>query len=373
MWVNDVLEHRAREVAESLPGPGRARVIKADVTSPAKVRRMREETGPIDVLVNNAGVPTSGFELKRFIDTAPEDWEYVIWLNLGAVLHVTHAYVGDMAAAGWGRVLTIVSDAGRKGERFQTIYGAAKAGAMGFSRGLAAEVASEGVTVNCISLGTMRSGATARGDRAAVRPRGAPLPALSRRPHRPARGRRPARRAAVQRRRDLDHRAGLPGERRLLVRAVMVELPTGYMLRPAASEDATAIAEVVQAQDVADFGEPDFTEADLLDDWMRPRFSLDTDSWVMLGPTGRIVGYAYVWESQPDRELEADAFVLPEYTQRGLGGQLLDLIEHQPRALASGRTMTLGVFASRAKSPSGTCWSGGASPMSGASSACAST
>jgi 2-hydroxycyclohexanecarboxyl-CoA dehydrogenase len=161
VWVNDIDLERAAATAAALEGPGTARPVKADVTSPAKVRAMREETGPVDVLVNNAGVPTTGFELKAFVDTQPDDWEYVMWLNLGAVFHVTHAYVGDMVAAGWGRVLTIVSDAGRKGERFQTIYGAGKAGAMGFSRGLAAEVAPHGVTVNCIALGTMRTGATA--------------------------------------------------------------------------------------------------------------------------------------------------------------------------------------------------------------------
>ena len=58
----------------------------------------------------------------------------------------------------WGRILTIVSDAGRRGERKQAVYGAAKAAAMGFSRGLAAEVGRDGVTVNCIALGTMRHG-----------------------------------------------------------------------------------------------------------------------------------------------------------------------------------------------------------------------
>jgi 3-oxoacyl-[acyl-carrier protein] reductase len=77
------------------------------------------------------------------------------------VLHVTHAYVGAMAERGWGRVVTIVSDAGRRAEKFQAIYGAAKAGAMGFTRGLAAEVGTRGVTVNCVALGTMRAGHTA--------------------------------------------------------------------------------------------------------------------------------------------------------------------------------------------------------------------
>ncbi|MGZ7000163.1 MAG: SDR family NAD(P)-dependent oxidoreductase, partial [Acidimicrobiia bacterium] len=73
-------------------------------------------------------------------------------------LHVTRAYVPLMIERRWGRVLTIVSDAGRKGERKQVVYGAAKAAAMGFSRGLAAEVGRDGVTVNCIALGTMNHG-----------------------------------------------------------------------------------------------------------------------------------------------------------------------------------------------------------------------
>ncbi len=158
VWVNDIYEDRARYVAESATGPGSARPVKADVTSPLKVRRMREETGPVDILVNNAGIPTSGFMLKKFIDTNPQDWEGDMRLNLGAVLHVTHAYVGAMVEQGWGRVVTVVSDAGRRGERMQVIYGAAKAGAMGFSRGLAAEVGASGVTVNCVALASMKTG-----------------------------------------------------------------------------------------------------------------------------------------------------------------------------------------------------------------------
>jgi 3-oxoacyl-[acyl-carrier protein] reductase len=161
VWVNDIYEERATEVAAGLGGPEHARPVKADVTSPLKILRMREETGPVDILVNNAGIPTSGFALKKFVDTSPEDWEDAMRLNLGAVLHVTHAYVGAMVDAGWGRIVTVVSDAGRKGERMQAIYGAAKAGAMGFTRGLAAEVGRHGVTANCVALGTMNTGAFA--------------------------------------------------------------------------------------------------------------------------------------------------------------------------------------------------------------------
>jgi NAD(P)-dependent dehydrogenase (short-subunit alcohol dehydrogenase family) len=159
VWVNDIYEERADKVAAELGGATHAKAIKADVTSPLKITRMREATGSVDILVNNAGIPTQGFgELKAFVDTSPEDWESMMRLNLGAVLHVTHAYLGAMVDREWGRVVTIVSDAGRRGERFQAIYGSAKAGAMGFTRGIAAEVGAHGVTANCVALGTMLTG-----------------------------------------------------------------------------------------------------------------------------------------------------------------------------------------------------------------------
>ena len=108
-------------------------------------------------------------------------------------------------------------------------------------------------------------------------------------------------------------------------------------MRTPTTHDAGVVADVVVAHDIADFGEPDFTEQDLLDDWTRPRFSLASDAWVLIGPTGRIVGYAYVWEAEPDVEFEADAYVLPEYSGRGLGGYLVGLIERRAGELA-GRT-----------------------------------
>ena len=144
-------------------------------------------------------------------------------LNLGAVLHVTHAYVGAMVDAGWGRVVTVVSDAGRKGERMQTIYGAAKSGAMGFMRGLSSEVGKYGVTANCVALGTMNTGAFAAAleqnpeleQRLA---RNYPVPRVG-----AARRSRDPRGAALQRGRGLDHRPGLPGRRRLRQRPLTPE------------------------------------------------------------------------------------------------------------------------------------------------------
>ncbi len=159
VWVNDLYEDRAAAVASEIEAEqGRASVVVADVSDPVEVARMVGETGPVDIVVNNAGIPPEGFTISSFVDTDPADWQPVIRLNLAAVMHVTHAYLPLMIERGWGRVLTIVSDAGRRGERKQVVYGAAKAAAMGFSRGLAAEVGRDGVTVNCIALGTMKHG-----------------------------------------------------------------------------------------------------------------------------------------------------------------------------------------------------------------------
>jgi 2-hydroxycyclohexanecarboxyl-CoA dehydrogenase len=164
VWVNDRDRERAEKVvAEIEEEGGAAHATVADVCDPPSVAEMAEVTGPVDILVNNAGTgvrafSTDGLRLVDFAESDPGDWEPVMRVNLAAVLHVTRAYLPAMIEQEWGRVLTIVSDAGRRGERKQVVYGAAKAAAMGFSRGLAAEVGRQGVTVNCIALGSMRHG-----------------------------------------------------------------------------------------------------------------------------------------------------------------------------------------------------------------------
>jgi 3-oxoacyl-[acyl-carrier protein] reductase len=163
VWVNDLVGERADDAVSEIKAEGLlARPVVADVCDRDAVERMVRETGPVDILVNNAGIPAEGIVIKPFVETGPEEWDPLIRLNLAAVLGVTRAYLPGMLERGWGRVLTIVSDAGRRGERYQAVYGAAKAAAMGFSRGLAAEVGRQGINVNCISLGMMRTGLLAQ-------------------------------------------------------------------------------------------------------------------------------------------------------------------------------------------------------------------
>jgi len=167
MWINDLDRGRAEKVVAEIEAEGgKAHPVIADVCDPAQVKEMARTTGPVDILVNNAGSGIRAFadqtaHYKLFVETDPSEWEPVMRVNLTGVLHVTHTYLPDMIEQGWGRILTIVSDAGRKGEKRQVVYGAAKAAAMGFSRGLALEVGRHGVTVNCISLGTMVHGPAA--------------------------------------------------------------------------------------------------------------------------------------------------------------------------------------------------------------------
>jgi len=156
--VNDIDGRRAETVTTCLPNETTG--VAADVTDPEAVRAMCAEVerslGPVDILVNNAGLPADGIRLKQFRDTAPADWEALLRLNLYAVLYCCHAVVGGMCDRGWGRVITISSEAAREGTAAGlSLYGAGKAAAVGFSRNLAQEVAPFGVTVNCLSLGTI--------------------------------------------------------------------------------------------------------------------------------------------------------------------------------------------------------------------------
>ena len=111
--------------------------------------KAKAEHGPIDVLVNNAGITRD----RMFLKMSREDWDAVIDTNLNSMFNVTKQVVPDMVERGWGRIIQISSVNGQKGQAGQTNYSAAKAGMHGFSMALAQEMASKGVTVNTISPG----------------------------------------------------------------------------------------------------------------------------------------------------------------------------------------------------------------------------
>ena len=112
-------------------------------------KRTRSEFGPIDVLVNNAGITRDGMFRKM----SKADWDAVMDTNLNSLFNVTKQIIDDMVERNWGRIVNISSVNGEKGQFGQTNYSAAKAGMHGFTMALAQEVANKGVTVNTVSPG----------------------------------------------------------------------------------------------------------------------------------------------------------------------------------------------------------------------------
>ena len=159
--VNDLHGDRAAAtVAAIAADSGRAAACPFDVTDGAAVERgvraAASWLGPVDVLVNNAGIPAAGMQLEPFRSMDPAKWRAFVDLNLYGVLHCTHAVLESMCERRFGRIVTISSEAGRIGTPIGvSLYGAAKAAAVGFTRHLAMEVGPFGVTANCLSLGLM--------------------------------------------------------------------------------------------------------------------------------------------------------------------------------------------------------------------------
>lgn len=150
--VNDLFADRAEAVAAEVGG----RAVPFDVTDLDAVRAGFEAAGPVDVLVNNAGIPADGFPLVDFVDSDPEVWRRFVDLNLYGVLHCTHTALPGMCERGWGRVVTISSEAGRVGMGIQvSLYGASKAAGIMLMKHLAHEVGPSGVTCNALALGGM--------------------------------------------------------------------------------------------------------------------------------------------------------------------------------------------------------------------------
>ena len=111
--------------------------------------KAKAEHGPIDVLVNNAGITRD----RMFLKMTREDWDAVIDTNLNSMFNVTKQVIPDMVERGFGRVIQISSVNGEKGQAGQTNYSAAKAGMHGIAMALAQELANKGVTVNTVSPG----------------------------------------------------------------------------------------------------------------------------------------------------------------------------------------------------------------------------
>ncbi|MGO8968567.1 MAG: acetoacetyl-CoA reductase [Myxococcaceae bacterium] len=113
------------------------------------VERVQKEVGPVDILINNAGITRD----MTFRKMSKVDWDAVLDTNLDSIFNMTKPVCDGMVERGWGRIVNVSSVNGSKGAFGQTNYAAAKAGMHGFTKALALEVARKGVTVNTISPG----------------------------------------------------------------------------------------------------------------------------------------------------------------------------------------------------------------------------
>jgi len=147
-------EERAREWQARMVADGyQFTLVKGDVSTPESgevlVREVEAALGPVEILINNAGITRDG----TFHKMKPEQWHEVINTNLNSVYNVTRAVIEGMRERKWGRIIQISSINGLKGQYGQANYAAAKAGMHGFTISLARENAKLGVTVNTISPG----------------------------------------------------------------------------------------------------------------------------------------------------------------------------------------------------------------------------
>lgn len=141
---------------------GRAHVLPCDLSDPAAVEALPKAAatalGQVDILVNNAGITRD----QLFMRMSDEDWATVLDVNLTAAFRLCRGVLRGMMKARWGRIVNVTSIVGSTGNPGQGNYAAAKAGLTGMSKALAAEVASRGVTVNCIAPGFIETPMTAK-------------------------------------------------------------------------------------------------------------------------------------------------------------------------------------------------------------------
>jgi 3-oxoacyl-[acyl-carrier protein] reductase len=147
-------QREAEAVVEAIEEEGgTAMAAQADISKQDDVESMvasvHDTFGPVDVLVNNAGITVD----KKFENMTREDWETVIDVNLGGVFNCTNACFSDIKESETGRLINISSVVGQQGNYGQANYATTKSGLFGFTRTLALELASTGSTANCIAPG----------------------------------------------------------------------------------------------------------------------------------------------------------------------------------------------------------------------------
>ena len=145
--------HSADDVAESFAAASGIPAFKWDVSDFAACRagvdEVRQQHGPVDILINNAGTVSD----NKFENMDEAQWHRVVRVNLDSVFHMSQQVYPDMMAQKWGRIVNIGSMNGQAGQLNQVNYVAAKAGMHGFTKALALEGAKHGITVNTVAPG----------------------------------------------------------------------------------------------------------------------------------------------------------------------------------------------------------------------------
>ena len=141
------------EGAERLASELGAAASRLDVTDPRSAVDVVAGHGPFSILVNNAGTDEFGF----FVDTDPDQWQRLLAVNLVGVLACTHAVLPGMQEAGYGRIVSVSSEAGRVGSKGSAVYSAAKGGVIAFMKVIAREGARFGITANSIAPGPIET------------------------------------------------------------------------------------------------------------------------------------------------------------------------------------------------------------------------
>jgi len=148
--------HSGKEEAEGVAGECGGRALQADLSNAEQAAQLVAETGELDILVNNAGLTRDGLAVRM----KDEDWQKVLDVDLTAGFRLARAAMRGMMRRRFGRIIGISSVVGVTGNPGQANYAAAKAGMIGLSKALAAEVATRGITVNCVAPGFIASAMT---------------------------------------------------------------------------------------------------------------------------------------------------------------------------------------------------------------------
>jgi 2-hydroxycyclohexanecarboxyl-CoA dehydrogenase len=147
--VADLDLDRARELGAELDGLGVELDVRSTDSARAAVAAAESELGPLDVLVNNAGIADDDF----FVRSTEDQWDRLIAVNVRGVLAVTHAALPGMQDRASGSIVNVASEAGRVGSQLGTVYSATKGAVISFTKALAKETARRGVRVNAVAPG----------------------------------------------------------------------------------------------------------------------------------------------------------------------------------------------------------------------------